>query len=514
MAERKEPLGATIAATVTGLFVLFIDKLLPLGRFFGEFPIFIRVLAAASAGLFVWQARRYWDILGGAGGLRGLRGRAVYDVLLAELRSAGTPARVYRDWLTKALDRVDVFFGDPGRNDKSWFARALGLETPGARWTAPAFDRCLLLALLYPIVTIIAVWALSGHAGVAEWALVALVGALAFAVALAFVGAGTFAVSLVGAIAFAFALTLVRAGTFAATVVGADAFAGVGTFAFAVAFAFGFALVFALTVAVAVLAISDWSVRTSRQGAFLSLFFVATTIATFVNVWFSASSEVWPSVGPLFLVLGVLTLVNAPFDWFAIGLTRGLLRRGLAPTGLGPFFYAAVDAIVAPPVVVLVAFVTVFAVQTFNDIAVLRAGSDARFLPLGPLYERLETRPGDPEFWWVWLTLFSTLIPSALNLCIAAASLLRGLPIFNGWIVRKMPASGAIRDSDRLLMASALSGQIVGGVLATGLALYFIGVWLLPFWLPILGGLIRNFSQALAAYNAPARIMMWFSGMH
>ena len=48
--------------------------------------------------------------------------------------------------------------------------------------------------------------------------------------------------------------------------------------------------------------------------------------------------------------------------------------------------------------------------------------------------------------------------------------------------------------------------------MATGLALYFLGVWFLPTWLPLLGGYVRDFSEALAAYNAPARIMMWFAG--
>ena len=38
-------------------------------------------------------------------------------------------------------------------------------------WTAPAFDRCLLLALIYPIVTIFILWAISGHVGPAEAAL-------------------------------------------------------------------------------------------------------------------------------------------------------------------------------------------------------------------------------------------------------------------------------------------------------------------------------------------------------
>jgi hypothetical protein len=55
MAERKEPFGATTAAIVSGLFVLFIDKLLPLEKFFGELPIIPRALLALAAGLFVWK---------------------------------------------------------------------------------------------------------------------------------------------------------------------------------------------------------------------------------------------------------------------------------------------------------------------------------------------------------------------------------------------------------------------------------------------------------------------------
>jgi ABC-type sugar transport system permease subunit len=82
------------------------------------------------------------------------------------------PTIVYNRWLRIALEKVDAFFGDAGRKDSSWIARALHLETDGPRWTAPAFDRCLLLALIYPIVTVFAVWAFSGHMGLAERALV------------------------------------------------------------------------------------------------------------------------------------------------------------------------------------------------------------------------------------------------------------------------------------------------------------------------------------------------------
>jgi hypothetical protein len=78
------------------------------------------------------------------------------------------PTIVYNRWLRIALEKVDEFFGDARRKDSSWIARALYLETDGPRWTAPAFDKCLLLALIYPIVTVFAVWAFSGHVGPAE----------------------------------------------------------------------------------------------------------------------------------------------------------------------------------------------------------------------------------------------------------------------------------------------------------------------------------------------------------
>jgi hypothetical protein len=61
------------------------------------------------------------------------------------------------DRLTQFLDWIDRFFGDAGMADRTLFPRAFGLETPAPLWTAPAFDRCLLLASIYPIATIAAI---------------------------------------------------------------------------------------------------------------------------------------------------------------------------------------------------------------------------------------------------------------------------------------------------------------------------------------------------------------------
>jgi hypothetical protein len=92
--------------------------------------------------------------------------RQDYDKLRASLA-----ARLYAKWLTAFLDRVERFFGDAGMADRTLFPHAFGLKKAAPLWTAPAFDRCLLLALIYPIATIFVIWAISGHVGPAEAAL-------------------------------------------------------------------------------------------------------------------------------------------------------------------------------------------------------------------------------------------------------------------------------------------------------------------------------------------------------
>jgi hypothetical protein len=580
MVEKGEPFGPVTAGILSGLFVLFIDSLLPLRDWLGELPIIPRVLLALSIGLFAWKAARYYELLCGAGAPPGSAKRADYDQLRGKLQAGGTPAKVYRDWLTIALDRVDAFFGDIGRNDKSWVARVLGLERPGARWTAPAFDRCLLLALLYLLTTIILVWMWSGHVGLTEQALGlwaasdddalgkirrCLFGLTAlwlpissasiimirtgapdnnikarFAASylptwIIFIGIGYYfnaivSIIAISSISFFYGLALcfpvpgagLLAAIFAAAIsISPDRFYEVVYAAGRSIGAFGFNLDIVVDIiifgsalfgsGVAALLITQCAAKRAARWLFIFTFFVLMVVLLFVAACFLSSSSAWRKSGVLLLVFGILTLVNAPFDWFAIGLTRGLLRRGLASGGSGPFVYAIIDAIVAPPVIVLLAFVTVLAVQTFDDIDRLRSAENPRILPLDKFFSGVDVHPGDPQYWWVWLMLFSTLIPSALNLCIAAASFMRGLPFLNTWILDRMSARGAaMRDRHRLLLASALSAQIAGGVLATGLALYFLGVWLLPMFLPALGAIVRHFSEALAAYDAPGQIIKWF----
>lgn len=114
----------------------------------------------------------YLGVLGQGAKPEGSIERQDYDNLRKSLKEGNPAARLYARWLTKFLDWIERFFGDAGMGQRTPFLpRFLRLEKPAPLWTAPAFDRCLFLALIYPIATIYLIWAISGHVGPAEAAL-------------------------------------------------------------------------------------------------------------------------------------------------------------------------------------------------------------------------------------------------------------------------------------------------------------------------------------------------------
>jgi hypothetical protein len=100
----------------------------------------------------------YLGVLAQGAQPEGSQERQDYDKLRASLAGGNLAARLYSKWLTAFLDGVERFFGDAGTADRTLFPHAFGLKTPAPLWTAPAFDRCLLLALIYPITTIFLIW--------------------------------------------------------------------------------------------------------------------------------------------------------------------------------------------------------------------------------------------------------------------------------------------------------------------------------------------------------------------
>jgi hypothetical protein len=505
--------------------------------------------------------RRYVGVLGAGARPKGSPARLAYDALRENLSEGNIATRLYARWLSAFLDAVDRFFGDAGLADRTLFPRAFGLKTPAPLWTAPAFDRCLTLALIYPIVTIFVIWAVSGHVGPAEAALglkpeltgwrrgvaiavvgfpifaywramrtkgwkfcawftvisgafgfaVAVIGPVALAVALVAVGA--FAVTGVVAVALAIAIAVAVAAAVAGAI--AIAFAAVFAVAFAivadVVFVVAIAIAIAFAIAVAIPWLSDIAVKHGWQGVFLSIFLFGMILVCPVAANLLSPLETWDVAGPLLLFLGLLTLLNAPFDWASLGLTRALLRRGLELSGWWPYLLALVDAVLAAVIVAALALTMVIGVQAFDGLAVHGGGKPV--LDLDDLFDGIAAHPADPEYWWLYALLLSTVIPSLINLMIGGASLLRGVPGLPSLILRFMPVGKAVPTFERNWIALVLTLQVALGAILGVAAQALLVVGVIGYVMPWLGLGLLDMARDVAAFNLPLRIGQLFAGI-
>jgi hypothetical protein len=484
------------------------------------------VVVAFGIALFV-SYKRYFDMLGCGDDPLDSYERAKYNELRANLENGGRPAQLYADQLTRLLDAVDHFFGDADLAERTLFPHAFGLKARSPLWTAPAFDRCLLLALVYPAASIFIIWAASGHVGPAEHALgfgasltlwrrtlaICLICFAIFALRKGidangwkrlvwFIVAmiGSLTVALTGAINSAF--VLVFAPVCAFVFYAARATYNTGIFALALAFApalalgvsarasgaFGLtgvasvAIVLAISVAVYVFAFILFRILLvrlaprDRKGPWLIAGFAVMLCSIFGVAFLLSSGPGWGLAAPILLFLGLLALLNAPFDWVSLGLTRALLRRGIELGGWWPYVLALTDAVLATIVIAVLAMVMIAGAELFGLMESLGHGKPTLVVPA--LLNGIGRNPSAPEFWWVYALLLSTMIPSLINLVIGGVSFVRGIPGMPTLLLRYIPEGRSVSRLNRNGVALALSGQwLVGGLL--GVAAQFVLVWLI-----------------------------------
>src|SRR5262249_24005941 len=135
--------------------------------------------------------------------------------------------------------------------------------------------------------------------------------------------------------------------------------------------------------------------KMQAQGVFLSLHLFAMIILCFGAAAWLPHFETWSQSGPLLLFVGLLPLVNAPFDWASLGLTRALLRRGLELGGWWPYLLALMDALAAAFTIALLTITMVIAVQTFDHLAD-QPGIVNSVLPLDRLLYSIGPSPVGP----------------------------------------------------------------------------------------------------------------------
>ena len=111
-----------------------------------------------------------------------------------------------------------------------------------------------------------------------------------------------------------------------------------------------------------------------------------------------------------------MPLLNAVFDFISIGLTRWLLRRGAVSVGFGALGWALGDLASALGFFALLGLVLVTMVHWLNEMAAVP------LLDLAALFADLRADPG--PYLWLYVTIFSTLLPTLLHLVLASFSAL------------------------------------------------------------------------------------------
>ncbi|NPU12050.1 hypothetical protein HL666_14860 [Bradyrhizobium sp. 83002] len=250
--------------------------------------------------------------------------------------------------------------------------------------------------------------------------------------------------------------------------------------------------------------LSDVALAKLRYGLFLAVF-VATMIVLCISFPLAvASGPDWKDVGALLLFIVLLTLINAPFDWASLGLTRALLRRGQECGGWFPYAFALLDAALAAFIIALLAVAMVIGVQAFETVAVHSGGKP--ILPLREFFDGLVVRPSDPEHWWLYALLISSMIPSFANLAIGGIAFVRGVPGLPSVLLRFLPDGKAVPTFDRAWIALVLTAQAFLGVSLGVAAQGVLAVGVIGYVLPWFGFRILEFARQIAEFNLPERI--------
>jgi hypothetical protein len=195
-----------------------------------------------------------------------------------------------------------------------------------------------------------------------------------------------------------------------------------------------------------------------------------------------------PGASSIILFLAILPLLNAAADFGSTGLTRWRLRKGLA----GRMWREMLIDLGG-------AAATFFLLGAFTILAIdhMRWSDGSALFDLAAFFNDIRANPG--HYWWLYFTLFSTLIPTVLHGAVAVFG--TGIHLWPGlrrYIVEGLDAGGkgdAVKGRWAVwALCLSMTVSVVAPVFVLGhLVLYrgIFGFWLLD--------LFEGFARAVGA---------------
>ena len=213
------------------------------------------------------------------------------------------------------------------------------------------------------------------------------------------------------------------------------------------------------------------------------------------------------------LFLGLLTLLNAPFDWASLGLTRALLRRGLELGGWWPYLLALVDAALAGVIIALLALTLVIGVQAFDELAVHGGGKSCP--AVGRSLRRHRQKSGGAGILVGLCALALVHDPEPHKSRDQRHGLhARNSSGWRGFSCNGFPRARAVPEYKRQLAAIGLDRSRCSRAPVLGIAAQAFLAWGLIFHvMPWIGLDLLDMARAVAAFDVPLRAYQLFAGI-
>ena len=278
-----------------------------------------------------------------------------------------------------------------------------------------------------------------------------------------------------------------------------------GAFAVAVAGAVAVAFAGAVAGAVAVVVVVERGVASAVKRGVYAYFGVWSILLVSVLAVVGLGSFESYSIA-LLVYLGAVPIVNSLFDFLSVGVTRKLLEKSAKAASWGRIGWSLADFGFASVFMLLLTFSLAFYLETINILGLVSV-TNQQLIELQPIHDSIRSTPGNTSNYWVYFTLLSTFIPTAIHACAAGVAVIL---VVATWLINHEKDSKNLLDprmsvAEKNGLSFRLTACILLGII-TGLA---VMIGLMALTLTVLNNAIGLVAISEAGQSAARWWLGW-----